>query len=206
MRNKGKVYPTTPSADSLSIFKLLPAAILALTAVLSLEEQEVLAYMITRSIKSSTTTTTPFSKNKKKKSSFNIHNPPLFHCECFHCYTIYWFKWDSSPNRELIHQAIEAFEDHLNNTQQQSKKKPKKRGKPQIPSPEFEPKEKSEQILNNATEDESQSQPPEDATVGVGGTETAVSHQKGLSLARRVLPDVLGLLNSRWWSLWSPNV
>ena len=30
------------------------------------------------------------------------------------------------------------------------------------------------------------------------------SHHKGL--ARKVLPDVLGLLNSRLWSLWSPNV
>jgi hypothetical protein len=30
------------------------------------------------------------------------------------------------------------------------------------------------------------------------------SHHKGL--ARKVLPDVLGLLNSRLWNLWSPNV
>ena len=37
----------------------------------------------------------------------------MFECNCFDCYTSYWFKWDSSPNHELIHQAIEVFEDHL---------------------------------------------------------------------------------------------
>lgn len=31
----------------------------------------------------------------------------------------------------------------------------------------------------------------------------AVSNHKGL--ARKVLPDVLGLFNSRLWNLWSPN-
>ncbi|MBA0604384.1 hypothetical protein Godav_017047, partial [Gossypium davidsonii] len=25
----------------------------------------------------------------------------------------FWHRWDSSPNRDLIHQVIEAFEDHL---------------------------------------------------------------------------------------------
>ncbi|GAB4828586.1 hypothetical protein Ancab_018246 [Ancistrocladus abbreviatus] len=29
------------------------------------------------------------------------------------CRKGYWIRWDSSPNRELIHQAIEAFEEHL---------------------------------------------------------------------------------------------
>ena len=37
----------------------------------------------------------------------------MFECDCFDCYTSYWFKWDSLPNYELIHQAIEAFEDHV---------------------------------------------------------------------------------------------
>lgn len=41
-------------------------------------------------------------------------------------------------------------------------------------------------------------------TAVVTRTHVAVSNHKGL--ARKVLPDVLGLLNSRLWSLWSPNV
>ncbi|KAJ4827183.1 hypothetical protein Tsubulata_030174 [Turnera subulata] len=81
--------------------------------------------MITRSLKTTTTTTstTATSKNpssliqeSKKKSSKKLptsknngtvndnHKAPVFDCDCFDCYTSYWFRWDSSPNRELIHQ------------------------------------------------------------------------------------------------------
>lgn len=35
-------------------------------------------------------------------------------------------------------------------------------------------------------------------------TATATSNHKGL--ARKMLPDVLGLFNSRLWRLWNPNV
>ena len=60
IKNKGKVYPSPSSSSSsslaipchsdgdfLSVLKLLPATILALASVLSLEDREVLAYMIT---------------------------------------------------------------------------------------------------------------------------------------------------------------
>ena len=60
IKNKGKVYPSPSSSSSsslaipchsdgdfLSVLKLLPTAILALASVLSLEDREVLAYMIT---------------------------------------------------------------------------------------------------------------------------------------------------------------
>ncbi|KAJ6702187.1 F12F1.11-RELATED [Salix koriyanagi] len=138
IKNKGKVYPSPSSSSSsssvgdngdrdvLSVFKLLPAAILALASVLSLEDREVLAYMITRSLKTTTTTTNnPSSslQDSKKKSSKKTQNnnnsqnsnhiAPVFDCDCFDCYRSYWFRWDSSPNRELIHQVIEAFEEHL---------------------------------------------------------------------------------------------
>ena len=136
IKNKGKVYPSPSSSSSssssfssaipchsdgdfLSVLKLLPAAILALASVLSLEYREILAYMITRSMK--TTTPSPITQDSKRKPSKkapnnnnnNTHKPPMFECDCFDCYTSYWFKWDSSPNYELIHQAIEAFEDHI---------------------------------------------------------------------------------------------
>ena len=110
------------------MLKLLLAAILALASVLSLEDREVLAYMITYSMK--TTTPSPITQDSKRKppkkapnnhnknsnnnnNTNNTHKPPMFECDCFDCDTSYWFKWDSSPNCELIHQAIEAFEDHL---------------------------------------------------------------------------------------------
>lgn len=56
------------------------------------------------------------------------HTTPLFECDCFDCYTSSWFKWDSSPNRELIHQAIEAFEESLATSNEITKKKTKKKG------------------------------------------------------------------------------
>ncbi|XP_039003553.1 uncharacterized protein LOC120130058 [Hibiscus syriacus] len=146
LKNIGKVYPSPSYSceDYLPVLKLLPAAILAIASVLSLEDREVLAYMITRSLKTTTTTATAsslmsqdFSSKKKaaKKSPLaavkmapkggcSAHKPPVFDCDCFDCYTSYWFRWDSSPNGERIHQVIEAFEEHL--THGETKKPSKK--------------------------------------------------------------------------------
>ncbi|XP_041999792.1 uncharacterized protein LOC121749272 [Salvia splendens] len=65
--------------------------------------------MLTRSLQST-------NKKPPSKKQCPHNSPPLFDCDCFHCYTSFWFRWDSSPNRELIHQAIKAFEDHLNSS------------------------------------------------------------------------------------------
>ncbi|BFG21736.1 hypothetical protein CerSpe_080100 [Prunus speciosa] len=113
----------------LSVLELLPAAILAPALVLSLEDRQVLAYLITRSMKtipniSSIPTQNPEKKSSKKgpkSTSASTHQPQIFDCDCFDCYRSYWFKWDSSPNREPIHQAIEAFEDHLANDEKTKK-------------------------------------------------------------------------------------
>ncbi|KAK2994962.1 hypothetical protein RJ640_027866 [Escallonia rubra] len=58
VRNKGKVHtspssssappPSPLNAEAFSVMNLLPAAILALVSILSLQDREVLAYMITR--------------------------------------------------------------------------------------------------------------------------------------------------------------
>lgn len=268
IKHKGKVYPSPSSSsssspqtfisspDALSVLKLLPAAILALASVLSTEDREVLAYMITRSIKT-TTTTNPcsFSQDSKKKSKKqppaaagggggggSAHKPPVFDCGCFECYTCYWFRWDSSPNRELIHQAIEAFEDHLS-----SGEKPKRiggRGKkkervgrriadkpddiscqlempvaeeetPEVPNtddasvapaPENHAPTARDGCEESKAEDNNGDVPGEESAAETSEIvrDTAASNHKGL--ARKVLPDVLGLLNSRLWGLWSPNV
>ncbi|KAF5449304.1 hypothetical protein F2P56_029767 [Juglans regia] len=276
---KGKVYPSpSPSSSSsstsaipspsdgdfLTVLKLLPAAILALASVLSLEDREVLAYMITRSLKP--TTPSPITQESKRKNpkkslnsgnnnkiSNNTHKPPMFDCDCFDCYTSYWFRWDSSPNRELIHQAIEAFEDHLAHGEQSKKvngrgkrrEKPTSRRAPEksidisetpviqeieescafsVTSPENDVasasstdkgdvfvegsgKEKNkehevaiEEVVVEKEEEEEEATVVEAAMVAAGSS----NNHKGL--ARKVLPDVLGLLNSRLWSLWSPNV
>ncbi|XVF43669.1 hypothetical protein PTKIN_Ptkin02bG0059400 [Pterospermum kingtungense] len=265
LKNKGKVYPSPSSSsgeDYLSILKLLPAAILALASVLSLEDREVLAYMITRSLKTTTTTTTTadsslisqdYSSKKRSskkpppnaaKTTQKSHKPPVFDCDCFNCYTSYWFRWDTSPNRELINQVIEAFEDHLTNgeAQKPSKKnsRPKRRDNsnskaatkvPDVPvvdlpcqpvvhevqvsettSTEEAPVLADEVTSNERDVDEKVGEVTEvpaadDADVEETTTESpaaTTSTHKGL--ARKVLPDVLGLFNSRLWGLWNPNV
>ncbi|OMO51049.1 hypothetical protein CCACVL1_30036 [Corchorus capsularis] len=272
LKNKGKVHPSPSSSSSedyLSILKLLPAAILALASVLSLEDREVLAYMITRSLKTTTTSSSLISQDyssKRKpskkppptaaaaklsqKTGALAHKPPLFDCDCFDCYTSYWFRWDSSSNRELIHQVIEAFEDHLTNgeAQKPSKKnaRPKRRDSnsktaSQVPvSPVVElpgqpdlgkvivlessieeapvfvvvddvtPAEKAikEEVAGVAemtegfpVKDDAEVERPATAAAL---SSTPTSSHKGL--ARKVLPDVLGLFNSRLWGLWNPNV
>lgn len=261
IKKKGKVYPSPSSSsaaaagtqcpsdgDFLAVLKLLPAAILALASVLSLEDREVLAYMVTRSMKP--TNPSPIThKRKPPQKKFspnnNTHKPPVFDCDCFDCYTSYWFRWDSSPNRELIHQAIEAFEDHLAHGEQSKKvngrgkrrEKPINRRVPEKPSdfsetplvpPETEESshfsvtsqendavsvsssDKADQVLEDKAYEvvvEEVKEDDEEAESVVGRRMVAASndhHHKGL--ARKVLPDVLGLFNSRLWSLWSPNV
>ncbi|CAH2038173.1 unnamed protein product [Thlaspi arvense] len=94
------------------------------TAVLSPEDREVLAYLIsTASYSGDRNPTSRLNKTKPhKKSHFDNHSP-LFHCDCFSCYTSYWVRWDSSPSRQQIHEIIDAFEDSLEKKKQTSKKK-----------------------------------------------------------------------------------
>lgn len=256
MRNKGKVHPSpfssassssahpshhnNSSKEAESVLKFLPAAIFAIASVLSVEDREVLAYMITRSIKTSNPSTfldEKLKKNSKKSANINAHphkSTPLFDCDCFDCYISYWFRWDSSPNRELIHQAIENFEEHLSNGEQSKKGKNKRRDKlgrrgidKSVDFPLPEPGNRSPEIQErNSFVPEGEVLLPDSpaglvmsesrgngevvAAVETMPTTTSAvtraapgSNHKGL--ARKVLPDVLGLLNSRLWSLWSPN-
>ncbi|KAJ9676593.1 hypothetical protein PVL29_021887 [Vitis rotundifolia] len=122
IKRKGKVYPSSSSSsssykDAISVFKLLPATILALASALSVDDREVLAYMITRSMTTANPSSIIERQKKKCKTPHNVQKLPLFECGCFDCYTSFWFRWDSSPDRELIHHAIEAFEDQLTTTE-----------------------------------------------------------------------------------------
>ncbi|MBA0798611.1 hypothetical protein Gohar_009187 [Gossypium harknessii] len=248
LKNKGKVYPSPSSSsssseDHLSVLNLLPAAILVVASVLSLEDRQVLAYMITRSLK--TTTTNPSLISPKKRSSKKhpppsaakpSHQPPDFDCDCFDCYTTYWLRWDSSPNRELIHQVIEAFEDHLSSGESHKPSKKNARLKRraahtktvsripenpvsdlpghQVPvSTEEAPVFADDVISTEKNVGEESAAAVEmteeypvagDSDVEVGTRPPPTSNHKGL--ARKVLPDILGLFNSRLWGLWSPNV
>ncbi|KAG7555079.1 hypothetical protein ISN44_As11g012640 [Arabidopsis suecica] len=272
MKKKGKVYPSPPPPsssssssanhlnedddDSLSVLKLLPATILVLVSVLSAEEREVLAYLITRGTTISDRGNSSSKNNKTKKKSNNKstknHKPPVFDCECFDCYTNYWFRWDSSPNRELIHEIIEAFENHhltsgeQNSASRNKSKRGKKKEKPgrrvtdsdnnnkpgirvsddddKDSKPVVEPMTETTvsesshvsspdrlseaEVAEGEPEDEiveEEEEEEEELAVVVfpAAARSSVSGHKGL--ARKVLPDVLGLFNSNFWRLWNPN-
>ncbi|KAK2971068.1 hypothetical protein RJ640_022623 [Escallonia rubra] len=228
VRNKGKVHqspssssvppPLPPNAKAFSVMNLLPAAILTLVSILSLQDREVLAYMITRSMKSTNPATVYDEKKKTQKKSDMPHKPSVFDCECFDCYTSYWFRWDSSPNHELIHQAIEAFEDHLSNGEGKKRDKSGRfdsvkfadttspNGKPSaaaMSQPENNVIEvaSAEEDARETSEDAAEEVAPvkEEAAVAARGGATMSGHK---GLARKVLSDVLGLFNPGLWGLW----
>ena len=207
IKKKGKVHPSPPlpsfpSSSSkvdncLSVLKLLPAVILLLVSSLSPEDKQVLAYLITRSLKTTTIAVSSGRRRSSCKKARTHHKAPRFDCECFECYTSYWFRWDSSPNRELIHQIIEAYEDHLAKSEKSSgrggKKKEKSRRR-RVVEPSGRPEEPVEPV------DEVK---PEESPEMLRFPAAAGTRHRGL--ARKVLPDVLGLFNWRFWRLWNPN-
>ncbi|XP_035844435.1 uncharacterized protein LOC110927385 [Helianthus annuus] len=46
-----------------------------------------------------------------------------FNCNCFRCYTSFWVRWDASPNRKVIHEIIDAYEDGLVHNKKNGKNK-----------------------------------------------------------------------------------
>lgn len=118
---KSTVHPSPPLiSDHLS---LLPAAIFTLTLSLSQQDKEVLAYLVS---------STNFPTTNKHSSTTTSDHPPVFNCSCFRCYMSYWVRWDSSPNRQLIHEIIDAFEDSLLLVAQNKNNKNKKDRKKKV--------------------------------------------------------------------------
>ncbi|KAL5723896.1 hypothetical protein ACHQM5_007234 [Ranunculus cassubicifolius] len=108
---KGKVHPSPPLISDHLAF--LPSTILTLADALSPQDRQVLAYLLSCSGAPPTTTTTTSTSKKNpslQKSVNGAEHPPHFNCNCFKCY---WLRWDASPNRQLIHDIIDAYEDEL---------------------------------------------------------------------------------------------
>ncbi|PNX72710.1 hypothetical protein L195_g028603 [Trifolium pratense] len=117
--HKATVHPSPPViTDQLSF---LPVTILTLAAALSPEDREVLAYLIY----CSSAATPPNSGNPRRTTVKTTDHDTLFNCSCFHCYTSYWVRWDESPNRQLIHEIIDAFEEWLAKSNNKGGKKGK---------------------------------------------------------------------------------
>ncbi|KAK9924450.1 hypothetical protein M0R45_032817 [Rubus argutus] len=106
---KGKVHPSPPPSIP-DPFALLPATILTLTAALSAQDREVLAYLISYTNNNNSAN---IYTHKAHEAEKDHPHPPMFQCDCFRCYTSFWARWDSSPNRQFIHEIIEAYEEKL---------------------------------------------------------------------------------------------
>ncbi|KAG0494971.1 hypothetical protein HPP92_005965 [Vanilla planifolia] len=215
-KGKGRIHPspgaTTGSShgEALAVLRLLPAAILSLTAALGNDDKEVLAYLIMRSIGGST----EFAGKCRNGKPGEPHGP-LFDCGCFECYTSFWYRWDCSPDSELIHQAIEAFEDHLASSERGVKGRRRERRILELS--EKGKRKGKEKVVSSVSTDETRSEEGaaavdvEDVEVEVaaseGETEIAADQMAmtGAEQRRKGWPDVTSFFNSRLWSLWSPG-
>ncbi|KAF8694053.1 hypothetical protein HU200_038505 [Digitaria exilis] len=127
---KGKVHPSPslPAAAAAGVgggevtaeavlMRVLPAAVLAAAAPLGAEGKEVLAYLVLASLRSSRV-----GEGKAAEGGLRAAHRPELGCGCFGCYTAYWSRWNGSPeaDREAIHRAIEAFEEHLANEEREA--------------------------------------------------------------------------------------
>ncbi|KAG7033990.1 hypothetical protein SDJN02_03716, partial [Cucurbita argyrosperma subsp. argyrosperma] len=116
---KNTVHPSPPIISDFLSF--LPAAIFTLTVALSADDKE---HSQVRS--------------EPTAGKVDVDHAPLFDCDCFMCYRRYWARWDSSPNRQLIHEIIEAYEDGLAKskgtatTQRNFKKEKRKKNKESV--------------------------------------------------------------------------
>ncbi|XP_004507650.1 uncharacterized protein [Cicer arietinum] len=105
---RGMVHPSPPLILYLLSF-LLPATVLTLTVPLSPEDKEAVAYLILYPSYSSSSSHQ--NTRRKSKGLYHVNHLPLFHCNCFNCYTSYWARWNSSPNVQIIDKIIEAFDE-----------------------------------------------------------------------------------------------
>ena len=69
------------------------------------------------------------SKTRIDLGCDNKVHDPTFQCKCFWYYMCFWARWDSSPNHQLIHEIIEAYEVGLFQEKKQVKKNKKGRRK-----------------------------------------------------------------------------
>ncbi|KAI4298763.1 hypothetical protein L6164_032281 [Bauhinia variegata] len=194
---KGTVHPSPPIiSDQLSF---LPATILTLTAALSPEDREVLAYLLSCSSNNTTPAFINFSGNPRRNTTktgvAKGDHPPLFDCSCFRCYKSYWVRWDSSPNRQLIHEIIDAFEDWLAQNSKGGKNRKEKRNKKNR-SGELKPSELTSSGNNELDEAELVGESSSNCVDGAGEDDGDVNEEKG-SVRRFV-----SFIGERIWSVW----
>lgn len=205
-KGKGKVHPSPgPSASSgsgdvTSALKLLPADIHTQTAALGEKDKEVLAYLITRSMKCHVAPRAAASHR------------PMIGCGCFECYKSFWSRWNSSTDKGIIDQAIDAFEEHLARVEKEKNDKTDKNGKKKNKKGEVEEKipeesgELEEEVVEETVVSGESTEPEmleeEDAQKVLGeegGEDTADGAVSGGGERRKSWVDLMGIFNFRFF-------
>ncbi|KAJ3671871.1 hypothetical protein LUZ60_007950 [Juncus effusus] len=209
-KGKGKVHPSplTPGGgggpgDVMTALRFLPAAIFLLTAALGEKDKEVLAYLIARSMRSHV---------GQEEEIVVASHAPTIGCGCFECYTSFWSRWDGSSDREIIHQAIEAFEEHLAKVEKEKKeprKKKHRRAKEKAQEPSvvvLEERVVEELVVNKELEVSVSPQitprnvlEEEEGEMGLVEEEGDKSAINGGTEKKKGWADVMGIFNFRLW-------
>ncbi|KQJ88507.1 uncharacterized protein LOC100845520 [Brachypodium distachyon] len=225
---KGKVHPSPPAPVETTaegvLLRLLPAAVFAMAAPLGAGGKEVLAYLVLASLRSSSAPPTPAREESAARRP--PHGPELG-CGCFECYTAYWSRWDGSPesDREAIHRAIEAFDEHLARQEEgkgnrRRKKRAAAKDKPgkgkgkasaavsPLPPPILPEQQEASSssavavLTKDISVGEEQKTVEEEATAAVGLSDgDGVQEER----RRRVWDAVAGVFNWRGWTLWGSH-
>ncbi|GMH05266.1 hypothetical protein Nepgr_007106 [Nepenthes gracilis] len=202
---RGTVHPSPPViSDHLAY---LPAAILTLTAALTAEDKEVLAYLIS----CSGNITTNSANNPKniaaagKKTAKEGDHPPSFGCNCFRCYMSYWVRWDSSPNRQLIHEIIDAFEDGLAQNIKKSTRRERKKKGFSGSDLDGEIKRATATELNLGEDEATQSESVAESSDGEGGGgegEGRCGGGAGGDVEKGSVRKFMSFIGERIWGIW----
>ncbi|KAJ4970993.1 hypothetical protein NE237_004092 [Protea cynaroides] len=118
---KSKVHPSLAVLSDHLVF--LPATLLTLTVAFL----EVLAYLISCIDNSSDGSRNGQKQKTVAGSGSGGDHPASFNCNCFRCYMSYWVQRDSSPNRQIIPEILDGFEDRLIQQRANSKSKKERR-------------------------------------------------------------------------------
>lgn len=205
---------------SFSVPKFLPETVITLSMTLPHEDQEVLFYLIACSLKALSMENNQ-GKNSRRDRNNNSSHGPSFDCNCFECYVDFWGRWNVSPNRDLIHKAIDMFEDHIagNETASESRKNGKKM---KARENKLHAKELITWLESNSDlgQEIADVEGEEKLIIGksdqssdyVGKVEKSrpqlkyCFHTVGLdkSYMRRMVLPLMGFLTENLWTVWSP--
>ncbi|KAL2506141.1 hypothetical protein Adt_21762 [Abeliophyllum distichum] len=110
----------------------------------------------------------------------------------------YWVRWDSSPNRQLIHEIIDAFEDGL---QMQNKKEKSKRERRKSRRSNGHNSDESKVFELSLSKDEfTESNSTAESVISGDAEEEDTTEEE---LEKGSVGKFLNFLGERFWGVWT---